>query len=74
MMNRKVPKHKPSACEKDKAVSQRFSHQAKLFWERIPEEIRQSLLENVWCRKCAGSTRIVDFREARGAAIRTLVL
>jgi len=29
--------------------------------EGIPENIHQALLANVWCKKCAGSTTIVNF-------------
>ena len=51
MRGRKMPKHNPSVVKKDKEASQRFTHQAKHFWGRIPEEIRRALLDNVWCGK-----------------------
>ena len=61
MRGRKMPKHNPSVVKKDKEASQRFTHQAKHFWGRIPEEIRRALLDNVWCGKC-GVTTIAHFR------------
>ena len=61
MVNRPRSRQGRSIGQAD-ASSQRFSHRAKHFWERIPEDIRHALLANVWCSKCAGSTTIVDFR------------
>jgi len=59
-MNPRTSKQKESNRDSDDAGY--FSHRAKHFWERIPENIRKTLLANVWCWKCAGSTTIVNFR------------
>jgi repressor LexA len=51
-----------NAGQADDVSSQLFGRQAKRLWERIPEDFRQTLLANVWCRKCASGTTIVKFR------------
>jgi hypothetical protein len=58
-MNPRISKEKQSNGDNDDRY---FSHQAKHFWERIPENNRKSLLANVWCGRCADSTTIVNFR------------
>jgi len=30
-------------------------------WSKIPKEIQQKLLDNVWCGGCKGSCTIVDY-------------
>lgn len=59
-MNPRTSKQKERNRDTDDAGY--FSHQGKHFWERIPENIRKTLLANVWCGRCAGSTTIVNFR------------
>jgi hypothetical protein len=59
-MNPRTPKQEESSWDDDDTGS--FSHRAKHFWERIPENIRKTLLAQVWCWWCAGGTTIVNFR------------
>lgn len=42
-------------------MNDQFTPQAKIFWERIPENIREELLANVWCMTCRNITTIIDY-------------
>ncbi len=47
--------------EADNTESQ-FTKPAKKFWDSIPENIREELLENVWCSNCSEVTTIINFK------------
>lgn len=38
-----------------------FTRSAHQRWESIPEDIRQRLLANVWCRQCRHEVTITNF-------------
>lgn len=39
-----------------------FTPQARQRWERLPADMRDRLLANVYCPECHGETTIVDYR------------
>jgi len=43
-------------------MENQFTSPAKKIWLSIPEYIRQTLLNNVWCSRCRTVTTIVDFK------------
>lgn len=39
----------------------KFSLSAKTFWNNIPSDIRERLLDNVYCTKCRSMTTITGY-------------
>ena len=39
----------------------KFTGKAQKMWCSIPQELQQSILNNVWCMRCFKMTTIVDF-------------
>ncbi|MBU1063443.1 hypothetical protein KKC74_01355 [bacterium] len=42
-------------------MNDRFTYAVKAFWEKIPPDIQERLLNNVWCSHCASITAITDY-------------
>lgn len=42
-------------------MNDQFTPQARKLWERIPKNIREELLANVWCATCRNMTSITDY-------------
>jgi hypothetical protein len=42
-------------------MSGKFTGQAKAFWDAIPPQAQEKLLNNVWCVHCSKVTTITDF-------------
>jgi hypothetical protein len=42
-------------------ISQKFTPKAMKLWRKVPAWAQEKLLANVYCRKCATVTTIVDF-------------
>lgn len=50
--------------------SGKFTPQARLRWEKIPEWAQQKILDNVFCGRCLGSVRIVlETAELKGQSL-----
>jgi len=41
--------------------SERFTPRAKIFWNNIPPDIRERLLDNVYCAQCRSMTTITNY-------------
>jgi len=41
-------------------MKDRFSPKARVFWDKIPSDIQERLLRNVWCTQCSCMTMITD--------------
>ncbi len=44
------------------ASTQTFTPQARLFWNRIPEEAQTKMIGAVWCSHCGQKTTIINFK------------
>lgn len=51
-----------------------MSEKAEQLWREIPEPIQEQLIENIFCRSCRGSVRIVHFIVEMADAERDIVL
>lgn len=42
-------------------MKDRFSPKARVFWDKIPPDIQERLLDNVYCAQCRKMTAITDY-------------
>ncbi len=39
-----------------------FTAEAEAVWDSIPQQVKEKLLQNVWCGACISVTTIADFK------------